>query len=56
LGDEEYEAEIAFGPAFRVAPGVVPPIEADRFLGRCDFQDYGRAVSEQPDGVFRGFL
>ncbi|WP_051450283.1 DUF6924 domain-containing protein [Actinospica robiniae] len=55
LGDEEYEAETVFGREFRVAPGAVLPIEADRLLGRCDFRDYCCAAHEQPDGVFRGF-
>jgi hypothetical protein len=55
LGDEEYDAETAFGSGFRVAPGALLPIEANRLLGRWDFRDYSRAAREQPDGVFRGF-
>lgn len=55
LGDDEYDAETAFGSDFRVAPGALLPIEANRLLGRWDFRDYCRAAKEQPDGVFRGF-
>lgn len=51
----EYDAEVAFGRTFRVAPDAVPPIEANCFLGRRDFPDYSKTASGQPDGVFRGF-
>ena len=55
FGDEEYDALIEFGREFRTIPVGVHWIEVNLALANMDFEEFSRAASQQPDGVFRGF-
>ncbi|WP_399896508.1 DUF6924 domain-containing protein [Streptomyces sp. BBFR51] len=51
--DEEYEAAVEFGRAFRTLPGGVHSIHVNPELANVDFEEFSSSAREDPEGVFR---